>query len=311
MNPRRLLTVVALGALGATVPGCPANDGPSLDEKLPDRLLNLGSSAPAPVHIPTPPPPPPPPDPGPLPPPTTGDPEARAVVLGRKDADSLVKKTKQGTLRVGPIELAADKSWMKVPARINQRQGIVEYMAVGPKGKTHESILVLETEGTHLMVGCLLMGLTPAPLTPQEDPGIRIVRGGQGGDKDASPDRAADPAPPRRQTNSDVRIEVEWTDAQTKKVVRHRAEALTWNRELTASMQGTDWVFTGSSIWRGNFVAELEQSYIATWPDRSALFNNPLPSKNPYRGVNMGYEANKQLLPPVGTKATVIFTRRR
>ena len=107
---------------------------------------------------------------------------------------------------------------------------------------------------------------------------------------------------------SGVVIEVEWVDPQTRKTVRHRAEDLTWSRKRSASMPRTDWVFTGSKLWRGNFVAEVEQSYIATWPDGGALFNNPLPSQNPYRGNLLGYEANKRVLPPVGTAATVIVT---
>lgn len=230
------------------------------------------------------------------------------MVLGRADAESVLKKSADGTLNVGPIEIAADRKSMRIPARINQRQGIIEYMAVGPTGKTHESVLVLEAEGTHLMVGCLLLGLTPAPLTPQEDPGLRIVRGGQDGKKTPDPERPPDPAPPVPAADSNVIIEVEWIDPETKKPVRVRAEQLTWDRERKSSMPPTEWVFTGSSIWRGNFVAELEQSYIATWPDRSALFNNPWPTKNPYRG-NVGYEANKRILPALRTPATVTVRR--
>jgi len=29
---------------------------------------------------------------------------------------------------------------MRVPGRINQQEGIIEYMAVGPRGKVHESV---------------------------------------------------------------------------------------------------------------------------------------------------------------------------
>ena len=305
MTPRRLLIAAPL-ALAITA--CPER-GHDLDEALPERLLHPVGAAPDPVMIPKPPPPPPRPDPGPLPPPTTGDPKARAVVLGRAQPESVVRRTPSGDMQVGAVTLAADKGAMRVPARINQVEGIIEYLAVGPKGKTHESVLVLEAEGTHLMVGCILLGLSPAPLTPQTDPGIRVVRGGQGANpKTAEKGGAADPAPPQRAAGSGVVIEVEWVDPQTRKTVRHRAEDLTWSRKRSASMPRTDWVFTGSKLWRGNFVAEVEQSYIATWPDGGALFNNPLPSQNPYRGNLLGYEANKRVLPPVGTAATVIVT---
>ena len=305
MTPGR--TLIA-GALVLAVAACPERDN-DLDEALPDRLLHPAGPAPDPVMIPKPPPPPPRPDPGPMPPPTTGDPEARAVVLGKADAESVVRRTPSGDLQVGAVILAADKSSMRVPARINQIDGIIEYLAVGSKGKTHESVLVLEAEGTHLMVGCILLGLTPAPLTPQTDPGIRIIRGGQGANAKAGEGgQAADPAPPRQAAGAGVTLELEWVDPQTKKTVRRRAEDLTWSRKRSATMPRTNWVFTGSKLWRGNFVAELEQSYVATWPDGGALFNNPLPSQNPYRGNLLGYEANKRALPPIGTAATLIVT---
>ena len=284
-------------ALAATLAlalvGCPSR--PERDAPLPERLLRPGRPAPDPVAIPEAPPPPPKPDPGPLPPPPGGDPDARAVVLGRAQPESVLKRGEDGSLKVGPIEIAADRRSLRIPGRINQQRDIVEYLAVGPKGKTHESVLLLDVEATHLMVGCLLLGLTPAPLREQEDPGLRVVR--RGGE--------ADPAPPARSQGSLVTLEVEWKDARGK-TVRHRAEELTWNRERKASMRRTPWVFTGSQIWRGNFVAELEQSYVATWPDRAAVFNSPWEAKNPYRGEAFGFEANRQLLPAVGTPMFMI-----
>jgi hypothetical protein len=230
------------------------------------------------------------PDPGPLPPPPGGDPQARDVVLGRRDPESVVKKADDGTLRVGPAVINKERTEMLVPGRINQRSGIIEYLAVGPKGKVHESVLVLDLEATHLMVGCLLLGLTPAPLREQEDPGLRVVR-----DREQ-----ADPAPPERELNSLVDLLVRWK-GEDGKPVEIRAEELTWNRERKGSMARTAWVFTGSMIYRGNFVAELEQSYIGTWPDRSAIFNSPIPSKNPYRGAAFGFEANRRVIPALGT----------
>jgi len=281
-----------------SVAGCPKQ--PSDDAPLPDRLLQPGRAAPDPVAIPEAEAPPTPKDRSPLPPPPGGDPASRAVVLGRAAPESVLERLPNGGLRVGPITLSADRRSLRVPGRINQREGIIEYLAVGMKGKTHESVLVLDVEATQLMVGCLLLGLEPAPLTDQEDPGLRIVRR----------DGRADPAPPPRASGALVRLEVVWRDAAGKEV-RLRAEELTWNRERKTSMRNTQWVFTGSQIWRGNFVAELEQSYVATWPDRSALFNSPWEAKNPYRGAAFGYEANAQVLPPVATPIELVITRER
>ena len=292
-SPAALLTLLA-----AALAGCPEASAPDLDAPLPARLLDPGRPPPEPVAIPEAKPPPPPPDPGPAPPPPGGDPKARAVVLGRASPDSVVERAPDGSLSVGVVTISADRRSLSVPGRVNQREGIVEYFAVGPKGKTHESVLVLDVDPTHLMVGCLVLGLDPAPLAEQQDAGLRVVRG----------ERGADPAPPDRHKGSLVRLDVAWRGLDGK-TAQHRAEALLWSRERRRSMRPSEWAFTGSSIWRGNFVAELDQSYVATWPDRSALFNTPLPSRNPYRGQDFGFEANRRLLPPVGTALTLTVTR--
>ena len=76
-------------------------------------------------------------------------------------------------------------------------------------------------------------------------------------------------------------------------------------------MLATDRVFAGGGIRRGDFVAEIEQSRIATWPDCSARFDDQLPSKSPCRGAELGYEANKRDRPAVGTRGTVVVSRER
>ncbi len=231
-------------------------------------------------------------------PPPGGDPDARAVVLGRKPVESVVRKREDGRLQVGKIIVDPDEGEMILPGEINQTHGIVEYLAVGPKGKRHESVLMLAVHALNFQIACILLGLEPAPMKPQEDPDLLVTRKGE---------EEPDPAAPEVTDRSGVYIEVTWKEGD--EVVTHRAEDLTWNRESETTMPRGKWVYTGSSIFKGVLSAEFSQSYIATWPDRSALFNTPVVTHNPYRGNGMGFEANFSILPPKGTPIRMTIRR--
>ena len=47
------------------------------------------------------------------------------------------------------------------PGRINMDEGAIEYLAVAPRGKTHESLLLIDARPLHLQLALLLLGLEP------------------------------------------------------------------------------------------------------------------------------------------------------
>ncbi len=241
-------------------------------------------------------------------PPPGNDEERLAAALAepsdktKENLPDSVKKLADGKLAIGSIVLDREKGTFTLPGRFNQKEGIVEYLAVGPKGKTHESVLVFEVEGIQLQVACILLGLQQAPLPEQKDLDLLVHR---------SDKREPDPAPPTTQESSAVEIWVSWKESALAggKTVRHRAEDLLWNKEKSKPMEHHPWIFTGSTFWNGHFVADTDQSYVATWPDRSAIFNTPVASQNPYRVVNGGFEVHKALVPDVGQPVQVQFIR--
>jgi len=293
---RRSLAPALLVAIAASIAGCPPSSSSDEELPLPSRILAADDKPLAPVRIPEvrqdaaqevrvkPPP--------------GGDPIARDVVLGKASPDKAVKRRDDGRLQLGRIIVDRDKSQLLVPGQINQSDGIIEYFAVGPRGKLHESVLMLDVHPLELQVGALLLGLKPAKLPEQDDPELRITR--EGAEK-------PDPGAPDAEGDSQVMLEVSWKEEG--KVRTLRAEDLCYNRETGNTMAHGTWVFTGSSVSGGTLAAEFDQSYIATWPDRGAIFNTPVVTHNPYRGNGLGLEANASILPPKGTPIVLKVTR--
>ena len=288
---------LGLALLGGLGPGCASRDDPrDGPTPLPARILSDEGTTLQPVKLPE--LKPPEVEEVELVPPPGGDPKARAVVLGQAPVEQAIERREDGRVQVGRIVADPEEGTMLIPGRINQTSGIIEYMAVGPQGKLHESVLMLDVHPLHLQVASILLGLRPAPMPEQQDPAMKVVREGK---------TEADPAAPPSLAESQVTLEVSWLEDG--KLVTRRAEDLAYNREQKKTMTRGPWIYTGSIISRGVLSAEFDQSYIATWPDRSALFNTPVITGNPYRGEGLGFEANFSLLPPKGTPIRMTLRR--
>lgn len=187
-------------------------------------------------------------------------------------ADSLVMKIDENTYTIGNIYLEKDLKEITIPGHINMEEGLIEYLAVTEYGKTHESIAVLDIQPLHLQIALLLFGL---------DYGRNLEFQG-------------DSIAPR---GDSVIIELAWINSKGDSLVYSASELVKDYRTQTA-MQSTAWIFTGSALYKGNFLADLDGSIIATYGDPAAILNNPLAG----RVDDMVYGANDELLPEPGTK---------
>ncbi|MFQ6039503.1 MAG: YdjY domain-containing protein [Candidatus Poribacteria bacterium] len=157
---------------------------------------------------------------------------------------------------------------------VNMNAGLIEYLACSAGGKLHESVLVLDTKPIHLQVALILIGL--------EAKGDFEFQG--------------DPRPPK---GDPVEIWVQWK--QGEKIKRVKAEQMILDSKNGKPMPETDWIFTGSLIHEGRFLAEIEKSLIATYHDPVAIINNPL-----LEGADdTVYYANSTLVPKRGTSVIV------
>ena len=193
---------------------------------------------------------------------------------------SPVQQIGPDTYKVGDVLLDKKKGEIYIPGIVNMQVGLIEYLACSQAevGKLHESILKLEAKPSDVQVALLLLGFKPKNnLKFQGDSTIPE------GDL--------------------LEIWVEW-DLSNKKKKRVRAEELIFNQNRKKSMDKTPWVFTGSRINDGKFLADVEGSIIATFRDPVALINNPLPSG----ADDTIYVCNEKILPAQGTKVSLSIT---
>lgn len=181
--------------------------------------------------------------------------------------------------RIDDIWIMGNSLTVEFPAIVNMQKGLLEYLIVGENGKLHESLLRTKVSPFHLQIALLTVGLkgTTHPLSGQGD--IRQPEG--------------DP----------VYIWIRWTkDELTEKVpIGHWVK----NIENSSWMGRGQWVFTGSAIVNGLFLAQADQSIAALFHDPAALFDNP----NPGGGNDEIWYVHEEKVPPVGTAVTVIVEK--
>jgi hypothetical protein len=172
-------------------------------------------------------------------------------------------------LEIGGVRIDANNRELVVTGHVNQVRGVIELLACGPGGKTHESVFVVDVAPLDLCAGLALLGLRPGG----SDFGVGI-------------------GPPR---GGRVDVTVVWRDGgQTHEVP---AGQVVHHRGHGAVLGDAEWVYNGSLVEDGRLAAEREQSLIATYWDPWAIFNLGLPCGED----DTLLEAHEPNLPPIGT----------
>ncbi len=194
----------------------------------------------------------------------------------------VIRKMGEGLLGLGNIIINKADGTVMVNGQVNMQKGLVEYLACGAKGKLHESILRLDVDPYYLQIALLLIGLEPGGQAPG--------RQGDSNKIDGDP----------------VEIWVRWKGSD-KKLVKHRAEKLIYNHSAKRPMEKTEWIFTGSQIIDGRFMAQVEHSIVATYHDPFALLDH-----RKITGADDSiFYANSDLLPAEGTAIEFIIKSKK
>jgi len=164
-------------------------------------------------------------------------------------------------------------------ATVNMEKGLLEYLIVGVSGKLHESLLRTDVEPYCLHIAMLLVGLEGSsnPVSFQGDP------------KTPEGDRVA--------------IRVEWKSGEETKSAR--IEEWVLDRKDAAPLKPVEWVFTGSVINDGIFMAQAEKSIAALFHDPVALIDNPLPDGS----SDEAWLVREETVPAAGTPVTVTIQK--
>lgn len=193
----------------------------------------------------------------------------------RQLTDSLIQKIDNNNYTLGNLTINKQSREIVIPGTVNMSSGPVEYLAVTSSGKTHESVLVLDIRPLHLQLALFLLGLDCGQnLSYQGDSTMPV------GDL--------------------VELEVSWRDKKGN-LIKKAATDLIRDTKSNSAMQKTRWIFSGSRMHEGYFVADEDGSIIAVYNDPSAILNNPLEG----RGDDTSYEASAAIVPVVGTSVNL------
>ena len=195
------------------------------------------------------------------------------TVPGRSGAaNDLVAEIRPGIFKIGQVELNKTNKVISFPAAVNMTQGNVEYLLVTESGKVHESVFRTAIEPSHLQVAKLLLdsnrvdGQTNLP---------QDLRG------------------------PSVLLWVNWQkDGVSQKAA---AESFVVNTQEKAVMKPGPWVFNGSRIVNGTFIAQRDGSIVTIQTDIDALINNPRAG----RENDDIWLVNSNAVPTVGTVVQV------
>ena len=179
---------------------------------------------------------------------------------------------KGDTIKIGEVAIDRTNRTATFPAKINARDGVIEYAVVHATGKRHESLLVTDTQPRDIHLACLLLG------------------GGRNG------------KPPAK-----VRVQVQWeTNGPPRKLPLEDLIAFSKERpegESGGSLAPGAWTYTGSQVDAAGFVASREGSIISLIRDDAALVNHPRPG----REDDTLHVPNAKSLPALETPVRVVL----
>ena len=192
--------------------------------------------------------------------------------------------------KIGEVEFNQQTRVIRFPAILNQREGLLEYVIVHDKGKVHESLLRTAINPTHLNIALKLVRYQCSPelfSPPNED-------GAPGGRHPV--------VPPAIKAAARVDIRMLWKDGETE----HDAsvnECIN-NTKNDKVMAPGPWIYGGSAVFEGRFVAEMTGDIVAILTNEAAIFNYP--GDNNRVGENYGdWFVLTKGVPAVGTPITV------
>ena len=215
---------------------------------------------------------------------------ALALVATGEDAPPpakpIVRVVSPGIYEVGKVRLDQKALSISFPGKLNMKRGLLEYLLVNSKGSAHESLLVTDVEATDIHVAMLLLGAR----------GGAIITGAPPGQLDARYFRTAP-----KLTGDTVFITVKWKEKDVEKTAP--IEDWLFNEAAKKAIEHGPWIYNGSMLYEGRFLAQLEGNLVALVTNPTALINNPRKGSDNDQMWNVNGEAT----PGVGTPVEVIF----
>lgn len=177
---------------------------------------------------------------------TLGAARAQVTPAGADALPLGAERLADGSLKVGDIIVRREQRELAFPARFNLQAGALEAIIVHPHGRLHEALLCTEVKALQVQAMLYLLG---AENGPRRDSLV-----GKRGDL--------------------VDIDIEWTDAAGK-ARRDPVEAWIFDNRSEKPMTRIGWVFVGSRVKNGNFLADGEGNVVINYAIGESVLSTP------------------------------------
>ncbi|GAA5484111.1 YdjY domain-containing protein [Haloferula sargassicola] len=171
-------------------------------------------------------------------------------------AEPAIEKLPDGRMKLGRIEFDPETRSIRFPAWVNQKEGLLEFLIVHKNGKVHESLLATEISAVNLNIALKLLHYKASRELYQK------VK------DDGSLSSEFESATDEEKTGSRLKILLQ---AGTGEPV----PANEWISHLPTekTMPADPWIYGGSFINQGRFMAESSGDLFAIFLSNSSLVN--------------------------------------
>ncbi|HEV3270903.1 MAG TPA: YdjY domain-containing protein [Candidatus Methylacidiphilales bacterium] len=205
-------------------------------------------------------------------------------------AAPVVHEVAPGIFEYNGVRLDKEHRRISFPATVNQRQGLIEYLLVNEKGKVHESLFATKVLPHDIHIALLLIGLKEeANVNPNEPVPPSAI------------DSAYLQSAPKLK-GPPVQLSVAWTQDGKRKEVP--AEEWILNLQTNRPMTPGPWIYNGSLVEDGVFLADQDLSIVAVITDPTALANNP---REGYDNDEI-WQVQEKAVPPLDTPVEFSIT---
>ena len=201
-------------------------------------------------------------------------------------AKPVVREVSPGIFEIGKVRLDRKALSISFPGKLNMKRGLLEYLLVNPKGSVHESLLVTDVGASDIHLAMLLLGAKGGAIAAEAPPA----------QLDARYFRTAP-----KLTGDTVFITVKWKEKDVEKTVP--IEDWLFNEEARKAIEHGPWIYNGSMLYEGRFLAQAEGNRIALVTSPTALINNPRKGND----NDQMWSVNEDATPGAGTPVEIIF----
>jgi hypothetical protein len=172
-------------------------------------------------------------------------------------------------IRIGLLTVDREKRTITLPATLNMRSGVIEYVMVHETGKTHESLLKTAVSARDLHLALLVLGTEPVAMS----------------------------------AHAGIAIRLSWqTNGPLKTVALEQVMSVAPQPEEDGVELSTGgWIFNGSQFTNRGYQAELEGSHISLMADPAATLNIYASTREP----ETTYRPRAEVLPPLNMPITM------